>query len=174
MSSYKFKHPAPRPVFGALPEGDYGYTVSECGEPYQKNDKWILPVKLAIQPDGTPVWANPWQGQTSAGEERDQIAEFLVSCNRAPKVGEEPDWDEVVGARGRCRLKIEIAQMGALAGKEVNKVAYFLVPKQVGSIAEERAQRSTQKEYAKEQAATVRKASGKDPDLDVEPDDIPF
>jgi hypothetical protein len=170
--SYKFREPVVRPVFGPLPDGDYGYTVSECGGPYRKNDKWILSVKLAIQPDGTPVWANPWQGQTSAGEERDQIAEFLVSCNRAPKVGEEPDWDEVVGARGRCRLKQEKAEMGALKGQMVNKVAWFHAPKQVGSIAEERVKRHSQEEYNQARAEAV--ASGKDPELDVEPDDIPF
>jgi hypothetical protein len=172
--SYKFKTPAPRPVFGALPEGDYGFTVTSCDEPYEKNEHWILPVKLAIQPDGTPVFANPWSGLTKDGEERDGIAEFLICVNRAPKVGQEPDWDEVVGARGRCRLKIEIARMGALAGKEVNKVAFFHAPKQVGSIAEERVKRHSQKEYNQAQAQVARKASGKDPDLDVEPDDIPF
>jgi hypothetical protein len=170
--SYKFKEPAPRPVFGALAEGDYGFTVTSYDQPYVKNEHWILPVKLAIQPDGTPVFANPWSGLTKDGEERDGIAEFLICINRAPKVGEEPDWDEVVGARGRCRLKIEIAQRGALAGKEVNKVAFFHAPKQVGSIAEERVKRHSQEEYNQARRVAAKKA--KDPDLDVAPDDIPF
>jgi hypothetical protein len=172
MSSYKFNEPAPRQVFGPLPQGDYGFTVSSCDEPYEKNEHWILAVKLAIQPDGTPVFANPWSGLTKDGEERDGIAEFLVSCNRAPKVGQEPDWDKVVGARGRCRLKIEIAKMGALAGKEVNKVAYFLTPKQVGPTTEQRPKSHSQEEL--NQARRVAEKNAKDPDLDVAPDDIPF
>jgi hypothetical protein len=181
--SYKFKEPPLRPTFGPLPDGDYGFTVSSCDEPYYKNDHWILAVKLAIQPDGTPVFANPWSGQTSTGEERDDIAAFLVCVNRAPKVGEEPDWAKVVGARGRCRLKQEEAKMGTLAGKMVNRVAWFHAPKQVGPTAEQRPQtfgRAQVESYSpqeveKAKADAERRAGGPvGPDLAVEPDDIPF
>jgi hypothetical protein len=168
--SYKFNEPPARPVFGALPEGNYGFTVTSCDEPYEKNEHWILPVKLAIIPDGTPVFANPWSGLTKDGEERDGIAEFLVCVNRAPKVGTEPDWKKVVGARGRCRLKVEIAQMGALAGKEVNKVAFFHAPKQVGPTAEQRPKSHSQEELNQARRETEKNAGG----LAAEPDDIPF
>ena len=128
--------PEGQKVFGALPEGDYAFTVSSADAPYYKNQHWILAVKLSIQPQGIPVFANPWTGTTTAGEERDGIAEFLLAVNRAPAPGEEPRWDRLVGARGKCRLKVEIAQMGALAGKEVNKVHSFHRPKQVGPASE--------------------------------------
>jgi hypothetical protein len=172
--SYRFKEPPARPTFGPLPEGDYGFTVASCDEPYEKNDKWILPVKLAIQPDGTPVFANPWSGVDKNGQERDGIAEFLISVNRAPKAGQEPDWAKIIGARGRCRLKVEIAQMGQLAGKEVNKVGWFHAPKQVGPAAEASRQSFTEQQIKESQVAIAKKIGAKDPDLDVEPDDIPF
>jgi hypothetical protein len=175
MSSYIYRGEPEQRVFGALPEGDYAYVVADCGEPYQKDSgNWVLSVKLSIQPSGVPVFANPWAGVTKDGEERDGIGEFLLSCARAPKPGTEPDWKRVVGARGRCRLKVEIAQMGALAGKEVSKVAFFHRPKQVGPTAEAPRQSFTESEIKASQAAIGKTLAGKDPDLDVEPDDIPF
>jgi hypothetical protein len=174
MSSYIYRGEPEQRVFGALPEGDYAYVVADCGEPYQKDSgNWVLSVKLLIQPSGASVFANPWSGVTKDGEERDGIGEFLLSCNRAPKPGTEPDWKRCVGARGKCRLKVEIAQMGTLAGKEVNKVAWFMRPKQVGPAAEAPRQSFTESEIKESQAA-IAKTLAKDPDLDVEPDDIPF
>ena len=118
-------------VFGPLPAGDYNFNVASIDAPYFKNDKWILPLKITIQPQGITVFANPWAGTNSYGEERDGIAEFLLSINRVPAVGQEPQWGKMVGARGRCRLKLEIAQKGVLTGKDVNKVAWFHAPKQL-------------------------------------------
>src|SRR4029077_3808175 len=106
--------------------------------------------------------------------DRDGIAEFLLAINRAPKIGEEPDWKRLVSAKGKCRLKVEIAAQGSLAGKEVNKVAFFHRPKQVGPATEQPRQSFTQSEIKASQAAIGRTLTGKDPDLDVEPDDIPF
>jgi hypothetical protein len=177
MSNYIYRGEPEQRVFGALPEGDYNYVVSECSEPYQKdNGNWVLAVRLAIQPSGTTVFSNPWTGTDKNGQERDGIAEFLVSCNRAPKLGTEPDWAKIVGARGRCRLKVEIAQMGQLAGKEVNKVGWFHAPKQVGPNAEQAPRQSySQEEYNQAGAEAVKKAGGPvRPDLEPEPDDIPF
>ena len=59
MSSiYRFHKPPERQAsFGPLEEGDYSFIVSECGQPYEKNNKIIIEVKLSIQPDGVPVWA---------------------------------------------------------------------------------------------------------------------
>jgi hypothetical protein len=104
------------------------------------------------------VFANPWAGTTKDGEARDGIAEFLLSVNRAPKVGEEPDWKRLVGAKGRCRLKVEVAQVGALAGSQVNRVAYFHAPRQVEAQL---------KEQQKKPVNKINPAS-------EDPDEIPF
>jgi hypothetical protein len=175
MSIYKYKGAPEARVFGALPEGDYQFVVSECGEPYEKDSgNIVLGVKLTILPQGVPVFANPWCGTDKNGEDRDGIAEFLLAINRTPKVGDEPDWNRIVGAKGKCRIKVEIAKMGTLAGKEVNKVAWFMRPKQVGPAAEAPRQSFTESEIKASQAAIGKTLTGKDPDLDVEPDDIPF
>lgn len=169
MSTYRFQKPPPRPAFGPLAEGDYQFVVAECDEPYEsKAGNQVLPVKLTIQPDGTPVFDNPWAGTDKNGAERDGIAEFLLAVNRAPKPGQEPNWRSVVGAKGKCHLKVVIAEQGNLAGKEVNKVAWYFVPKQVGPTTEQ--QTYTEPE-AKKAAQAVQTAAGGD---EMEPDDIPF
>lgn len=171
--AYIFKgNPEPR-VYGPLPEGDYNFKVAECGEPYQKvSGNWVLAVKLTIQPSGQTVFANPWSGVDKNGDQRDGIGEFLVSCDRAPKPGTEPDWRRVVGAYGRCKLKIEIAKMGSLAGKEVNKVGWFHAPEQVGPNAEQAPRQSySQEEYNQARRQQEAKTAGPD---DLEPTDIPF
>lgn len=152
-------------VFGALPAGDYSFVITAAEAPYFKNNKWIVAVKLTIQPQGVPVFANPWTGKTKDGEERDGIGELLLAVNRAPTPGNEPEWGRLIGAKGKCRLKVEIAQLGALEGKEVNKVSFWHVPKQVGPT--EGLSRSGQ-------AQPSQSAGPVGPDLNVEPDDIPF
>ena len=172
MSNYRYKGEPEQRVFGALPEGDYQFVVAEIDEPYTnpRSGNDVLPVKLSIQPQGVPVFANPWCGTDKNGEDRDGIAEFLLAVNRAPKIGEEPDWKRLVGAKGKCRLKVEIAAQGSLAGKEVNKVAWFHRPKQVGPTAEQPPQSYSKPEVEKA-AKTAQAAAGGD---DMEPDDIPF
>jgi hypothetical protein len=175
MNSYRFSGGEQRrPVSGPLPEGDYIFAVAEYQPPYQKaNGNWVLKVRLTIE--GQTIFDQAWSGTDKNGEDRDGIGEFLLAVNRAPKnKGDEPDWRKVEGARGRCRLKVEIAQMGALAGKEVNRVAYYYRPKQVGPSTEAQKQSFTENEIKKSQAAMGKTLAGKDPDLDVEPDDIPF
>jgi hypothetical protein len=175
MSSYIYHGEPGSRVFGVLPDDDYSYIVAECGTPYQKDTgNFVLGIKLAIQPSGAIVWANPWTGIDRNGEQRDGIAEFLISCNRAPKPGTEPDWKRVVGASGRLRLKTEVAKQGSLAGKEVNRVAWFHAPKQVGPSADSPRQSYSEEEFGKASAETVKKVGGKGADLDVGPDDIPF
>jgi hypothetical protein len=163
MSAYRYKEPPPRGQIasGALPENDYDFVVVSCGEPYEsKAGNLVLPVELTIQPHGVRVFANPWTGVTKDREERDGIAEFLLCINRAPKVGEEPNWAALVGAKGRCRLRVEIAQMGAMAGSPVNKVAYFHAPKQIDTELEKIQRKVSNK--------INPKASSEDPD------EIPF
>jgi hypothetical protein len=175
MNSYRFSGGEQRrPVSGPLPEGDYQFQVAEYQEPYQKaNGNWVLKVRLTIE--GQTVFDQCWSGVDKNDEERDGIGSFLLAVNRAPKnKGDEPDWRKVEGAHGKCRLKVEIAQMGALAGKEVNRVAYYYVPKQVGPSVEPTKQSFTESEIKASQAAIGKTLTGKDPDLDVEPDDIPF
>jgi hypothetical protein len=135
MSDYKFREPPARPVFelGPLTEGDYSFTVVECGEPYRsKAGNLVLPLRLRIEPSGISVFSHPWQGVDKNGEERDQISEFLLCINRAPDIGREPDWPSIRGAKGMCYLRSKIAEQGALAGKPVNVVHYFHTPKEVG------------------------------------------
>jgi len=137
--------------------------VASCDRPYFKSDKWILAIKLIIEPSGLWVFANPWSGTDKNGENRDGIAEFLLAINRVPEIGSEPDWKRVISARGKCRLKIEIAGAGALEGKEVNKVAFFHRPKEIKSPS------VSTKEY--EQLAEEQKQRA---DLNSDLDDIPF
>jgi hypothetical protein len=172
MSNYRYRGEPEQRVFGPLPEGDYIFVVTEIDEPYTnpKSGNDVLPVKLSIQPQGVPVFANPWAGTDKNGEDRDGIAEFLLAVNRVPKIGEEPDWKRCVGAKGKCRLKVEIANQGSLAGKEVNKVAWFMRPKQVGPSAESTKQSYSQAEVNKVAKAAQAAAGGDD----MEPDDIPF
>ena|SRR5215475_335521 len=169
MDTYKFGGGEERKAFGPLAPGDYSFVVTECAEPYQKQTgNWVIAAKLSIQPGGEVVFATPWSGTDKNGEERDGIGEFLIAVNRAPKVGDEPEWRKVVGAKGKCRLKVEIAQQGGLAGKEVNKVHYFYKPKQVGPVAE---QKYSEEEFAKARKEAAVKAGG---ETELEPDDIPF
>jgi len=150
-------------MVGPLPEGDYNFRVTSADEPYEsKAGNQVLPLELDV--DEHKVFANPWTGTTKDGQERDGIAEFLLAVNRAPAVGAEPDWKRLVGAKGVCRLKVEIAQQGALAGKEVNKVQFFHAPKQVDKVT---------REYKQAQAATRSKAQPGG-GAGTDPDDIPF
>jgi hypothetical protein len=141
--------------------------------PYEKNNKLVMSVKLTILPDQVPVFANPWCGEDRNGDQHDQIAEFLLCINRVPKIGTEPNWAKLVGARGRCRLTTEVAQQGNLAGKEVNKVHYWIRPKEVGPITEKPPRSFTKEEVESQRKATAKKAE-RDPDLDDAPDDIPY
>jgi hypothetical protein len=165
MSTYRYKEPSgQRPITGPLPESDYQFVVTSAGEPYEsKAGNLVLPLELLIKPHDVRVFANPWAGKTSAGEERDGIAEFLLCINRVPKVGTEPNWQSLVGAKGMCRLRVETARAGALAGSPVNKVAWFHAPKQIEAG---RAQISQIQEQVRAKAG--RGVSG------TEPDDIPF
>jgi hypothetical protein len=168
-STYKYRG-APEARFEpreVLPEDDYDFVVASVDRPYFKNEKWIIAVKLIIEPSGLWVFANPWTGVDRNGKQRDGIAEFLLACNRVPEIDQEPDWNSVIGARGKCRLKVEVAGAGALAGKEVNKVAFFHQPKEIKQPS------VSTKEYGqlhKEQKQSGAGAS----DLNPEPDDIPF
>jgi hypothetical protein len=173
MSSYIYKGEPESRVFGAIPAGDYNFIVASAAEPYtSKSGNLVLPLRLTILPQDIPVFANPWCGEDSSGNQRDGIAEFLLCVNRAPKVGEEPDWDKLVGARGKCRIKVEIAQAGALAGKEVNKVAFFHRPKQVGPTPTDPQKQSySPDEFAKTRKEAAQRAGAPS---DLEPEDIPF
>jgi hypothetical protein len=170
-STYRFHQPAPRPTLGPLPDGDYNFIVAACDRPGIKaSGNLVLAVKLSIQPEGIPVFANPWArtDQSLTQDGRDDIAVFLLCINRAPRDGEEPDWDSLVGARGKCHLKQEEAKMGALAGKMVNKVAWFHVPKQIGPQAQ------APQNVSKSQFDQARQQAAKNAGLEHEPTDIPF
>jgi hypothetical protein len=171
MSTYRYQGPPEQRAFGPLPPGDYDFVVSDITEPHESSSgNQVLSVKLSIQPGGETVFANPWCGQDRDGNERDDIALFLLAINRIPKIGEEPRWQQLVGARGRVRLKTEVAQQGNLAGKEISRVAFFHAPKTVGPTAQQAPQTYSEPE-ARKAAKAAQAAAGSS---DIEPDDIPF
>jgi|SRR6267378_4234110 len=126
--TYKYRGAPESRAFGVLQPGDYNFVISSADAPYYKNNKWILEVRLTIQPQSVLVYAHPWSGIDKNGEDRDGIAEFLLAVNRAPAPGDEPEWGALIGAKGKCRLKIEPDQNNI----DQNKVAFFHRPKQAG------------------------------------------
>jgi len=160
-TSYKFGGGSDRIApSDVLDPGDYSFVVTSCNEPYQKeNGNWVCSVGLSILPSGLKLLDWPWSGKTSDGKKRDGIGDFLLSCNRAPGKGDDPNWSKVIGAKGKCRLKIE---------GDFNKISFYHKPKQVGPMAEQ--------EFSKEEFAQARKeatAKAGAPD-EFEPEDIPF
>lgn len=179
MDTYQYSDtPQTRPTgtFEPLPEGDYNFTViynsfAESDRPTKtEKGNWSLRLKLAVGPDQVHVFANPWSGTTSSGDKRDNIAEFLRAVGRAPANGTEPQWSKLIGAKGKCHIKTEIAKQGSLAGKPVNVVAYFIVPRDTRTATQPPTYTPQQ---VNESANAVRKAAH-DPDLDPDPTDIPF
>lgn len=181
MSSYKFQPPTRTSGPGTvLPSGDYSFIVVSCDEPRvnPKSGNLVCAVELSIQPGGQKCFANPWQGTDRNGVEHDQIAEFLLAINRAPRPGEEPNWHGCVGGKGKAKLKVE----DDLNGDPRNRVAYFHVPKQAGPVVAqsefEKARTSSKQTFTDTEVdrsqRAIAKVIGTDPDLDVEPDDIPF
>jgi hypothetical protein len=165
MSTYKYQTPAPR-TFNVLPAGDYQAVIAAAEEPYVKdNGKQILKVTLTIQPSGQTVFYYAWSGQTVTGETRDNIAELLLAANRAPAVGEEPNWAKLVGAKVKVRLKVEPDQNG----DERNVIHWVYTPKQAGKPAAKGQSASTD-EFLKARAKQEIASGGAEP----EPDELPY
>lgn len=171
--SYVYNEP-PKRDFSALPEGDYVAVVIECGEPYvSATGKDVVAVKLAIQPSGHHVYYRPWAGKTKDGEFRDNIAEFLKAVNRAPALGKEPNWNSVLGAKGKCKLKVK-----EYNGDEQNDVAFFYAPRDA-KPATTRADAAPQAQQQSFSASEFEKARAKQQTAtagagEPEPDDIPY
>lgn len=171
MNSYRFGGgETRRPISGPLPEGDYGFEVTDYQPVYQKdNGNWVL--RITLQIEDHKIFDQCWSGRDKNGEKRDGIGELLLCVNRAPpKKDQEPDWRKLIGAHGKCRLKVEVAQMGALAGKERNRVAWYYRPKEVGPGTEVK-QEETNEQWAERQRRSKQEAGAPD---DIEPEDIPF
>jgi hypothetical protein len=117
----------------------------------------VLKVTLELESDGERIITYPWSGTTSAGEVRDGIGDFLLSINRSPERGEEPEWGRCIGAKGKLHLTIEEQTAGAYAGRKSNKVAYFYKPTKL------------KKTYTQDVKPTAKHAP-----KDEEPDDLPF
>jgi hypothetical protein len=117
-----------------LPAGNYDFEILDYNGPYKNvNGRFVLKVELQIA--GRRVFDQVWSGKTSAGEPRDGIGDLLRAVNCAPPEGQEPDWSKLIGALGRCRLKVAVAEAGAQAGKSVNRVGWYLAPKQIDPTA---------------------------------------
>jgi len=170
MSTYRFNTPPLRNGSGdLLPAGDYLYVVTDCDpegpNPSKSGRGFTLSIKIAIQPAHQIIFAWPWAGVDASGVHRDGIAEFLLSCNRASKVGEEPVWSKVIGAKGKCRLKVD----KDLNGIDRNYVHYWYTPKRVG-LQESATSGYTQSEFEKARQKQSEATRGVEP----EPDKIPY
>ena len=154
MNEYKFMGGSPRKVSAPLPEGDYDFSVLDCGEPYlTANGNWALKVALLVE--GQRVLYTPWsRSETNNPDNRDGIGDFLLAINCAPVAGQKFDWQKVIGARGRLRLRLR-------QGTDWPEVHYFHVPHQLDQ---------PQQPSAAASLPTKRPID----DLDQEPDDIPF
>jgi hypothetical protein len=154
MSEDYTYQPSERPDFaGVLTEGDYDFVVTEANEMY-RSDKGnlVLPVKLAVGKQRVTVFDSPSAGKNKNGEAYDRIANFLEAIGKAPQAGQKANLGRkhLEGSKGRARIKVEVATMGKLAGKDVNKVHYYISPVSA--------------------SASPAVAAGQD----NEPDDIPF
>lgn len=162
-TNYRYQEPS-KPILELLSPGEYEFTVLESEPPKLKETtgNFVMAVKLSVGPQHKHVYDYPWSGESG-----DKIAGFLKSCNRAPEPGKEPNWSRIVGAKGRCRIKVEPAK-GDFG--ESNKVSYYVFAKDVKEGAP---QSFTPSQVASGEIST-RKAAH-DPDLDpTEPDSIPF
>ena len=167
MSKYTYQGEPEERSFGPEPDGDYDFVVVNCGEPYEsKAGNIVLSVELEIKPSGRTVFYNPWVGVDKNGEKRDGIADFLHAIGRVPKIGEEPRWSSLAGARGRLRLTTEIAGAGKYQGQQVNKVHYLYRPRVVGGN-----QTNTVTTYSSDEVKQAREAARR---VGGEPTDIPF
>ena len=165
MSTYRYSQPAPR-TFNVLPAGDYQAVITEADEPYEKNGKQILKTVFAIQPSGHTVFYYAWSGQTAAGEHRDNIGELLLAANRAPAVGQEPNWAKLKGAKVKVRLKVEPDQNG----EERNVIHWVYTPKQAGKPASGKKESVSTDEFLKARKKQEVASGGTEP----EPDELPY
>jgi hypothetical protein len=125
-----------------------------------------LPVVLEIQGSRKiTVFYNPWVGTDKNGEKRDGIADFLHAIARVPKLGTEPRWSSLEGARGRLRLTTEIAQQGKYQGQSLNKVHYLYRPHVAAGSETVTTYSSDEVKQARDE--TAHRAGN-------EPDNIPF
>lgn len=161
-TNYRYQEPS-KPIFALLPPGEYSYVVLEAEPPHIKPESGnhVMNLKLGVGPEQKHVTDSPWAGATG-----DKIASFLASCNRAPAVGQEPEWHRLVGAKGRVKIKIRPA---SCQYDEKNEVSYYIHAKDVKQSSAS----FTPSQVASGEIAT-RKNAG-DPDLDAaDQDSIPF
>ena len=119
-----------------LPVGDYNFTVRNCSAERESKSglSWVITVELEIIFNDERLtildYPSTAKDQDEAAEVRDGIGDFLLAVDRVPKGAFVPD--QVLGARGKCRLKIEEAT-GSYPAK--NKVAYYYVPREIKQSA---------------------------------------
>jgi hypothetical protein len=110
--------------------GQYSFTVAELTRELYTSAKGnaVLGLRLAVGPEKVSVFDNPSAGESGTGKPYDNIASFLRSIGRNPKDGQRANLSaaNLVGARGECVIKIEVAEQGALKGKKVNRVHYYV------------------------------------------------
>jgi hypothetical protein len=158
-------------VSGPLAEGDYDFVVLNAGEPYEsKAGNPVLKVELEIQGSRKiKVFYNAVIWTDSDGKKRDGIADFLHAIARVPKIGEEPRWSSLEGARGRLRLTTEVAGAGKYQGQTLNKVHYLYRPRVVGGN-----QQNTVTAYSSDEVKQAREEAARRAGEKTTPGDIPF
>lgn len=121
-----------------LPEGDYKFRVLEVKPPHKSaKGNHVLSVKINIEVHDRWIWFSVWSGEDSNHQKRDGIGDFLKGIGRSYAIGEKPDWDDLVGARGRCRIKVETPITGPYAGQERNVVAFVFAPRELAPVQED-------------------------------------
>lgn len=118
---YKYSEPEAASTFSVLPPGEYNFQILNVESPYTKdNGNIVLTVKLNVDKN-THVYDRPWCGKDKNDKFTDKIAQLLKAVNRAPAVGQEPDWRKLVGAKGRVVVKV-----GSWEGRERNEVDHYV------------------------------------------------
>jgi hypothetical protein len=165
MSTYRYSEPLPR-TFDVLPPGDYMAVIASAEEPYEKNGKQILKATLSIQPSGRTVFYYAWSGKTASGEYRDNIGELLLAANRAPLIGEEPNWAKLAGAKVKVRLKVEPDQNG----EDRNVIHWVYTPKKASTSGPAAGEQSVSvDEFQKARKKQIVASGGNEPEEDQLP-----
>jgi hypothetical protein len=115
-----------------LPEGDYDFKVLKV-HPVRKaanSDNLVMPVDLILLHEGAEIPIRYWPWADVSGDvERDRIRDFLEGIGRLPKVGTEPRWSTLPGARGKAKIKV-----GTFKELARNEVAFVYRPRPLSDL----------------------------------------
>lgn len=163
-----------------LPEDDYHFVILECSG-IEEQDNGHEKVSLVLSVNNQKVWCYLYEGISAKGKPFDMISPMLKAIGQAPTATQAANpkyWASLVGKKGIAHIVCEEQQGGKYAGRLGNKVGYFIYADNIRPTKEATQPPATRQvftpEELKQSRKAVEKAAGHDPDLDVEPDDIPF